>query len=72
MKKGFIQSLWLRSLAIAICAIGGFVTSVNAQFYTRTTCNDSYVQAYGQAGTTYLGQGDDVLFTLNLPFTFSF
>ncbi|MBV6471834.1 MAG: hypothetical protein JPMHGGIA_00084 [Saprospiraceae bacterium] len=72
MKKGFIQSLWLRSLAIAICAIGGLVTSVNAQFYTRTTCNDSYVQAYGQAGTTYLGQGDDVLFTLNLPFTFSF
>ncbi|MBK9721361.1 MAG: T9SS type A sorting domain-containing protein [Saprospiraceae bacterium] len=55
-------------LALFISLIG---QNLSAQFYTRTACNDPYVQAFGQAGTTFIGQGDDVTFTINLPFTFS-
>jgi hypothetical protein len=45
---------------------------VSAQYYTRTNCADPYVLAFGQTGTTFVGQGDDVTFLINLPFTFNF
>ncbi|MBK7937141.1 MAG: HYR domain-containing protein [Lewinellaceae bacterium] len=41
--------------------------------YAATSCSDPYVQAQGQAGTTLLGVGDDVIFpTVTLPFPFTF
>ncbi|MBK7094869.1 MAG: hypothetical protein IPH57_07440 [Saprospiraceae bacterium] len=46
-------------------------TSVFGQ-YTMTTCQEPYVQAYGQTGTTYVGAGDDSDYAITLPFTFNY
>ena len=61
---------WMVALAIP------FLVAQKAQAqlpYVATVCNDPYVQAFGQAGTTFLGQGDDVIFAnVALPFPFLF
>ena len=57
------------ALAIALFTI----PVANAQNYVIAACNEAYVQVQGQAGSTFIGQGDDATFnTLSLPFTFTF
>ncbi|MFN0016099.1 MAG: hypothetical protein ACKVU2_16270, partial [Saprospiraceae bacterium] len=59
---------WIIALAIPLLV----AQTVQAQLpYQATVCNDPYVQAFGQTGTTFLGQGDDVIFAnIALPFPF--
>jgi hypothetical protein len=46
---------------------------VQAQLnYTATACADPYTVIATQPGTTFVGSGDDVLFSLALPFPFTF
>ncbi|HMR43532.1 MAG TPA: hypothetical protein PKC40_06855, partial [Saprospiraceae bacterium] len=40
--------------------------------YTRTVCNDPYIRAFAQTGTTFVGTGDDAVFNITLPFTFQY
>lgn len=47
-------------------------TASFGQFYTRTNCNDPYVQIQGLTGTTLIARGDDVTTTRTLPFTFNY
>nr|MDQ3017034.1 HYR domain-containing protein [Bacteroidota bacterium] len=51
-----------------------FMQVANSQMnYVVGTCADPYVQVQGQAGSVFIGQGDDATFTnLNLPFPFTF
>ncbi|MCW5921832.1 MAG: HYR domain-containing protein [Saprospiraceae bacterium] len=79
MIKKFTQSIssnaslyatkWLLVLGLPFLAC----QVANAQLpYVATACADPYVVAQGQAGTTLIGTGDDVQFTVALPFTFAF
>jgi len=40
--------------------------------YTRTVCNDPYFPVFNVAGSTFVGRGDDAIFTIALPFTFQY
>jgi hypothetical protein len=57
---------WIVALALPLLV----AQTAQAQLpYQATVCNDPYVQAFGQAGTTLLGSGDDVIFAnVALPF----
>ena len=46
----------LVALAIALFSI----PVSNAQNYQIAVCNEAYVQVQGQAGSTFIGQGDDL------------
>lgn len=60
---------WLLAFALPLLA----AQAMQAQIYTASICSSPYVQAQGQAGTTFIGAGDDATFTnLNLPFPFQF
>ncbi|MBK9335867.1 MAG: hypothetical protein IPM98_04525 [Lewinellaceae bacterium] len=80
MIKKFTQSIsagaslfaakWLVALALPLLALQVAQAQLN---YVATVCSDPYVQAQGQAGTTFIGQGDDVVFAnIALPFPFLF
>ncbi|MCS7036591.1 MAG: HYR domain-containing protein, partial [Saprospiraceae bacterium] len=79
MKKSFTQILFslvakrvsapLTALALALWSIPTAYAQLN---YVATACFDPYVVAATQPGTTFVGSGDDVLYTLALPFPFTF
>ncbi|MBK8493357.1 MAG: T9SS type A sorting domain-containing protein [Saprospirales bacterium] len=58
---------WVLAMAIP------FLLGQTVQAQTVFPCETSatYVEAFGQAGTTFLGSGDDSNYTLALPFTFN-
>ncbi|MBK6903231.1 MAG: T9SS type A sorting domain-containing protein [Saprospirales bacterium] len=58
---------WVMALALPFLVFQAGQAQTN---YVKTDCNDAYVQAFGLPGTTFLGNGDDVIFNLNVPFAF--
>ena len=59
---------WLLAFVLPLLVSQAALAQLN---YVATACNDPYVQAQGQAGTTLIGTGDDVQFTVNLPFNYT-
>ncbi|MBK8968868.1 MAG: HYR domain-containing protein [Lewinellaceae bacterium] len=71
LPSGFSPSIsrWFLALALPLM----LAQTVQAQLnYVAVPCSDPYVQAFGQTGTTFVGQGDDAVFTIALPFPFTF
>ncbi|MFN4081510.1 MAG: hypothetical protein ACK4NS_11475, partial [Saprospiraceae bacterium] len=71
MMKKFTQSFVSLRVALALALPFLAFQTVFAQLnYSAVSCSDPYVNAQGQTGTTYLGAGDDVTYTVALPFNF--
>ncbi|HUR31150.1 MAG TPA: HYR domain-containing protein, partial [Saprospiraceae bacterium] len=80
MKNNFTQNLiscgslcvmkWIVAIALPFLVMQSAFSQLN---YVPTVCTAPYVQAQGQAGTVFIGSGDDAIFLAQpIGFTFSF
>ncbi|HEX5626285.1 MAG TPA: HYR domain-containing protein, partial [Saprospiraceae bacterium] len=65
-----LKAAWVAILPLMM--LGKLQAQIPNPYYTQVACQDPYVLAFGQAGTTFVGNGDDNTFTVQLPFTFNY